>query len=109
MATGLGRKPVGYSVEMRRPAIRSTAHDPTLGGLDEGRGSVKGRCYKESWVYTGLEDGWLTEGAQWGTVDDRTSVGGGQGTETEGFLDRVLKARAGMKGGRGEEGVGGIG
>ena len=49
------------------------------------------------------------EGAQWGTVNDRTSVGGGQGTETEGFLDRVLKARAGMKGGRGEEGVGGIG
>ena len=32
IATGLGRKPVGYcySVEMRRPAIRSTAHDPTL-------------------------------------------------------------------------------
>ena len=36
-------------------------------------------------------------------------VGGGQGTETEGFLDRVLKARAGMKGGKGKEGVGGIG
>ena len=32
IVTGLGRKPVGYcySVEMRRPAIRSTAHDPTL-------------------------------------------------------------------------------
>ena len=41
-----------------------------------------------------------------GTVNDRTSVGGGQGTETEGVVDRVLKARAGMKGGRGEEGVG---
>ena len=36
-----------------------------------------------------------------GTVNDRTSVGGGQGTETEGVVDRVLKARAGMKGGRG--------
>ena len=33
IATGLGRKPVGgcYSAEMRRPAIRSTAHDPILG------------------------------------------------------------------------------
>ena len=32
IATGLGRKPVGgcYSAEMRRPAIRSTAHDPIL-------------------------------------------------------------------------------
>ena len=30
IATGLGRKPVGgcYSAEMRRPAIRSTAHGP---------------------------------------------------------------------------------
>ena len=30
IATGLGRKPVGgcYSAEMRRPAIRSTAHEP---------------------------------------------------------------------------------
>ena len=35
------------------------------------------------------------------TMNDRTSVGGGQGTETEGIVDRVLKARAGMKGGRG--------
>ena len=39
-----------------------------------------------------------------GTVNDRTNVGGGQGTETEGFLDRVLKARAGMKGGGGRRG-----
>ena len=32
LATGLGRKPVGgcYSAEMRRPAIRSTVHDPIL-------------------------------------------------------------------------------
>ena len=32
IATGLGRKPGGccYSAEMRRPAIRSTAHDPIL-------------------------------------------------------------------------------
>ena len=32
IATGLGRKPVGgcYSAEMRRPAFRSTAHDPIL-------------------------------------------------------------------------------
>ena len=32
IATGLGRKPVGgcYSAEMRRPAIRSTAHDLIL-------------------------------------------------------------------------------
>ena len=32
LATGLGKKPVGgcYSAEMRRPAIRSTAHDPIL-------------------------------------------------------------------------------
>ena len=67
------------------------------------------RCVMVAYDWHGLEDGWLTEGAQWGTVNDRTSVGGGQGTETEGFLDRVLKARAGMKGGRGEEGVGGIG
>ena len=44
-----------------------------------------------------------------GTVNDRTSAGGGQGTETERVVDRVLKARARMKGGRGEEGVGGIG
>ena len=30
ITTGLGRKPVGgcYSAEMRRPAIRSTAHEP---------------------------------------------------------------------------------
>ena len=30
IATGLGRKPVGgcYSAGMRRPAIRSTVHDP---------------------------------------------------------------------------------
>ena len=46
-----------------------------------------------------------------GTVNDRTSVGGGQGTETERVLTgsntwRVLKARVGMKGERGEEGVG---
>ena len=34
------------------------------------------------------------------TVNDRTSVGGGQGTETEGVVDRVLEARAG-KGGKG--------
>ena len=35
IATGLGRKPVGgcYSAEMRRPAIRSTAHDPILSYL----------------------------------------------------------------------------
>ena len=32
IATGLGREPVGgcYNAEMRRPAIRSTAHDPIL-------------------------------------------------------------------------------
>ena len=32
IAIGLGRKPVGgcYIAEMRRPAIRSTAHDPIL-------------------------------------------------------------------------------
>ena len=32
IAIGLGRKPVGgcYSAEMRRPAIRSTEHDPIL-------------------------------------------------------------------------------
>ena len=32
IATGLGRKPVGGcdSAEMRRPAIRSTAHNPIL-------------------------------------------------------------------------------
>ena len=31
IATGLGRKPVGgcYSAEMRRPAIRSAAHEPS--------------------------------------------------------------------------------
>ena len=28
------------------------------------------------------------EGAQWGTMNDRNSVGGGQGTETEGVVDR---------------------
>ena len=33
VATGLGRKPVRgcYSAEMRRPAIRTTAHDPCSG------------------------------------------------------------------------------
>ena len=40
-------------------------------------------------------------------------VGGGQGTETEGVVERVLKARAGGpgrdEGGKGEEGVGGMG
>ena len=76
------------------------------GGLVEGRGSVKGRCCKESWVYTGLEDRWRTEGAQWGTVNDKTSDGGGQVTKTEGVVDRVLKARAGMKGGRGRRELG---
>ena len=46
IATGLGRKPVGgcYSAEMRRPAIRSTAHDPILrwseGRTTDGRGST---------------------------------------------------------------------
>ena len=34
-------------------------------------------------------------------MNDRTSVGGGQGTETEGVVHRVLKARAGMKEGKG--------
>ena len=42
-----------------------------------------------------------------GTVNDRTSVGGGKGTEMEGVVDRVLKALAGMKGGRGGGGGGG--
>ena len=44
-------------------------------------------------------------------MNDGTSVGGGWGTEMEGVVDRgsvterVQKARAGIKGGRGEEGV----
>ena len=45
-------------------------------------------------------------------MNDRTSVGGGQGTKTEGVVERVLKARAGMKGGGGSRGhsvVGGRG
>ena len=37
-------------------------------------------------------------------MGDRTSVSGGQGTETEGVVDRVLKAWAGMKGGGGSRG-----
>ena len=35
-------------------------------GLVEGRGSVKWGGDKESWAYTGLEDGWRMEGARRG-------------------------------------------
>ena len=49
IATGLGRKPVRgcYSAEMRRPAIRSTAHDPILsmGAHDTGWIRVMGLIY----------------------------------------------------------------
>ena len=67
---------------------------------------------KESWAYTGLEDGWRTEGAR-GTVNDGTSVGGGRGTEMEGAVDMEChwKGPEGPgrdEGGEGEEGVGGI-
>ena len=50
IATGLGRKPVGGcdSAEMRRPAIRSTAHVPILARhwLDRGHGIDSWECAK---------------------------------------------------------------
>ena len=57
-------------------------------GLVEGRGSVKWGGDKESWAYTGLEDGRRMEGARGETVNDRTSVGGGRGTKMEGLVYR---------------------
>ena len=47
IATGLGRKLVGgcYSAEMRRPAIRSTAHEPILWGGTEMEGLVNRGCH----------------------------------------------------------------
>ena len=58
----------------------------------------------------------MTDGRGTGeTVNEGTSVGSGRGTKMEVWLTgsvtgRVQKARAGMKeGGRGEEGVGGMG
>ena len=38
-------------------------------GLVEGRGSVKWGGDKESWAYTGLEDGWRMEGARGGDIE----------------------------------------
>ena len=57
-------------------------------GQGGGGGGEKCGRDKESWAYTGLEDGWRTEGARGETVNDETSVGGGQGTEMEGVVDR---------------------
>ena len=79
-----------------------------------GGGGVKCRGDKESWVYTGLEDGWRTGGARWETMNDGTSVGGGQGIETEGVVDRECQLKGPERPGRGEgvkgeEGVRGIG
>ena len=57
----------------------------------------------------------MTDGRGTGeTVNDGTRVGGGRGTEMEVWLTgrvtgRVQKAQAEIKGGRGEEGVGGTG
>ena len=55
IATGLGRNPVGgcYSAEMRRPAIRSTAHDPMrlLGVL-----RVLYRGYEQAVILVGIID-----------------------------------------------------
>ena len=76
------------------------------------RGNVKCGGDKESWAYTGLEDGWRTEGARGETVNDGTSVGGGRGTDMEGVCDREChwKGPEGPgwddtgKGGRGEGG-----
>ena len=47
IATGLGRKPVGgcYSAEMRKPAIRSTAHEPILRRGTEMEGLVNRECH----------------------------------------------------------------
>ena len=62
-------------------------------------------CGGEPWGSGGR----MTDGrGTMGTVNDRTSVGGGQGTGTEGVVDRVLKARAGMWGEVGREESGGI-
>ena len=50
-----------------------------VGVVVEGRGGgCKMRRDKESWAYTGLEDGWQMEGAWGETVNDGTSVGGGR-------------------------------
>ena len=57
-------------------------------GLVEGKGSVKCGVDKESWAYAGLEDGWRTEGARGETVNDKTNVGRGRGTEMEGVVYR---------------------
>ena len=62
-----------------------------------------------SWAYTGLEDGWRTEGAQGETVNDRASVGGGRGTEMEGVVDRDCHWSGPEGPGRDEGGKGGGG
>ena len=66
-ATGLGRKSVGgcYSAEMRRPVIRSTAHEPIL------RDWIGVICGGTPW---GCDTGWMWGmgliyvSVQWGRV-----------------------------------------
>ena len=77
-----------------------------VGGVVEGRGSVKCGADKESWAYTGLEDGWRTVGARGETVNDGTSVGGGRGTEMEGVVDRECHWKGPESPGRDEGGWG---
>ena len=71
----------------------------------EGRGSVKCGGYKESWAYTGLEDGRGTGE----TVNDGTSIGGGRGTEVEGVVDRECHWKRREGPGQDEGGGGGSG
>ena len=85
-------------------------------GVVEGRVCVKYGGDEESWAYTGLEDGWRTEGARGETVNDGTSVGGGpkslRGTEMEGVVDRECHWKGPEGPGRDEGGrreSGGIG
>ena len=50
----------------------------------------------------------MTDGrAQWGTVNDGTSVGGGRGTEMEGVVDRECHWKGPEGPGRDEGGKGG--
>ena len=60
IATGLGRKPVGgyNSAEIRRPVIRSTAHEPIGGGRGtEMEGVVDRECHWKGPEGPGSDEG----------------------------------------------------
>ena len=64
IATGLGRKPVGgcYNAETRRPAIRSTAHEPILRRGTEMEGLVNRECHWVRKAQAGMKGGGGEEG-----------------------------------------------